>query len=342
VAKIDSVFDFSDKALVELKSWLEPWFKSKDSNCECVPAPPTGDTIDAIILGLGPDAWWKLDETTGVIAHDSSGNSHDLTASAGYSSPAWAQAAGPPGTTTAGWTTTSNTGFTGALTAFTDNFTAGIWVYVTAVPVFTGEILGQGTAQHSGTGWALTMLANSGTTVDETFMFIVNGTPYTANNPFSLNTWYFLALVRDSGTWKLYVNGLLQAATATTSPGSAYGGNTWIGTDAFAAHSTYLRNARLSYGFIFNRVLTGSQLLEIYNSAVLPAGANLGKALITSGLGSTYWDYAASGSGTTGARPTLTANGTALFVGTGYFDTTLGKPIWWNGTVWKDATGTTV
>lgn len=25
-----------------------------------------------------------------------------------------------------------------------------------------------------------------------------------------------------------------------------------------------------------------------------------------------------------------------------YFDTTLGKPIWWNGSVWKDATGTTV
>lgn len=25
-----------------------------------------------------------------------------------------------------------------------------------------------------------------------------------------------------------------------------------------------------------------------------------------------------------------------------YYDETLGKPIWWNGTVWKDAAGTTV
>jgi hypothetical protein len=25
-----------------------------------------------------------------------------------------------------------------------------------------------------------------------------------------------------------------------------------------------------------------------------------------------------------------------------YFDTTIGKPIWWNGTNWKDATGATV
>lgn len=41
-------------------------------------------------------------------------------------------------------------------------------------------------------------------------------------------------------------------------------------------------------------------------------------------------------SGTTGARP----NG--MGTGTPYFDTTLGKPIWWNGTVWKDSAGATV
>jgi hypothetical protein len=28
--------------------------------------------------------------------------------------------------------------------------------------------------------------------------------------------------------------------------------------------------------------------------------------------------------------------------GTMFYDTSLGKPIWWNGTVWKDAAGTTV
>ena len=42
-------------------------------------------------------------------------------------------------------------------------------------------------------------------------------------------------------------------------------------------------------------------------------------------------------SGTTAKRPTTT-----LQVGQFYFDTTLGIPIWWNGTVWKNASGTTV
>ena len=42
-------------------------------------------------------------------------------------------------------------------------------------------------------------------------------------------------------------------------------------------------------------------------------------------------------SGTTALRPT--AN---LAVGKFYFDTTLGYPVWWNGTHWVNASGTVV
>ena len=42
--------------------------------------------------------------------------------------------------------------------------------------------------------------------------------------------------------------------------------------------------------------------------------------------------------GTTTDRPTLTSSD----VGYTFFDTTVGKPIWWDGTNWVDATGTTV
>ena len=41
--------------------------------------------------------------------------------------------------------------------------------------------------------------------------------------------------------------------------------------------------------------------------------------------------------GTTDERPT----GADLRIGRMYFDTTLGTPIWWAGTEWVDATGTT-
>jgi hypothetical protein len=41
--------------------------------------------------------------------------------------------------------------------------------------------------------------------------------------------------------------------------------------------------------------------------------------------------------GATANRPTQN-----LQIGQFYFDTTLGIPIWYNGTVWKNASGTTV
>ena len=42
-------------------------------------------------------------------------------------------------------------------------------------------------------------------------------------------------------------------------------------------------------------------------------------------------------SGTTANRPTL-----QLQIGQMYYDTTLQIPIWYNGTVWKNASGTAV
>jgi hypothetical protein len=42
-------------------------------------------------------------------------------------------------------------------------------------------------------------------------------------------------------------------------------------------------------------------------------------------------------SGTTAERPAI-----QLHVGQTFYDTTLDRPIWWNGTVWKKADGTTV
>ena len=46
-------------------------------------------------------------------------------------------------------------------------------------------------------------------------------------------------------------------------------------------------------------------------------------------------------SGTTAQRP-LQSVQAPLPVGQFYYDTTLDRPIWWNGTVWKKADGTTV
>lgn len=47
-------------------------------------------------------------------------------------------------------------------------------------------------------------------------------------------------------------------------------------------------------------------------------------------------------SGTSTNRPTSRLTNDFQTIGFQYFDTTLNKPIWWNGTAWVDATGTNV
>lgn len=66
---------------------------------------------------------------------------------------------------------------------------------------------------------------------------------------------------------------------------------------------------------------------------VLPKVVNAG----TSPLSDSNYVPLYSKSGTTANRPS-----TFRFTGMSYLDTTLNKPIWWNGSAWIDATGTTV
>lgn len=54
------------------------------------------------------------------------------------------------------------------------------------------------------------------------------------------------------------------------------------------------------------------------------------------GSGNTGWIPITASAGSSSGRPTTT------FAGMSFFDTTLGKPIWWSGAAWVDANGTTV
>ena len=65
---------------------------------------------------------------------------------------------------------------------------------------------------------------------------------------------------------------------------------------------------------------------------------NAGQAGFLRGIhDNAYWKLNLIPQGTTANRPTV-----GISVGLMYFDTTLQKPVWWSGSVWKDATGTTV
>jgi hypothetical protein len=102
------------------------------------------------------------------------------------------------------------------------------------------------------------------------------------------------------------------------------------------------------FGQVPNSNITGGGVLALIESAPTVSGAFAASGLFTKTVDTAQVPYAMRSdkrqapiqttfADVTGNRPI-----SGRFPGMMYFDTTLGKPIWWNGSVWKDSTGATV
>lgn len=93
----------------------------------------------------------------------------------------------------------------------------------------------------------------------------------------------------------------------------------------------------------FNRFEFNTNNITIFSGVqrtMVLANNFVGGTYIDNGTGTVLIDRntgaVAAGRYATGSRPSAPITGAQIY------DTTLGRPIWWNGSVWKDAAGTTV
>jgi hypothetical protein len=175
------------------------------------------------------------------------------------------------------------------------DFTVGIWVNRNTTA--STNVMGQGNpSRGTGTGWIINIQSPT-TGAGNRVGFSMMGTPtggVNSTNPLLAGVWAFITGVYDhtAATCKLYMDGLLQGTSSTfaVSPATA---PLWIGQDGpTGGISVDVPQFVGSYAFVIPSVLSGAQILEIYNSALLPAGADTGKALLATGLGGTEWDFA--------------------------------------------------
>lgn len=101
-------------------------------------------------------------------------------------------------------------------------------------------------------------------------------------------------------------------------------------TSSFVATSNIIIDSMTSTNSALDIGFTTSTNIRLSNVNASMVGWNDGSSRNAT-LFSQYYRV-----GLTGARNGVPTQGEM------YYDTTLGKPIWWNGTVWKDAVGTTV
>ena len=146
-------------------------------------------------------AWWKLDNTEGSIATDSSGNNNDGTL---IGDPAWRPSAGK---------------FNGALLFdgdgdcvkienesnfdITKQITVSVWVNVSSVPVDWTAIITKGD-----TSWRLSTDAG-----DRRFHFGIRETTWiNGRDTFSANEWHHLVGVYDGVKMSTYIDGMLDVS----------------------------------------------------------------------------------------------------------------------------------
>jgi hypothetical protein len=245
--------------------------------------------LDDTILGLGVDAFWKLDESTGTIAHDSSGNAHHLDS--GTDTPVWGAAAGPPGTLTPQFSSGDKFGASGVLAHYSPNlsgdFTAAGWI-LTDGPVSTGQdaLISQG---GSSAGWSLSIegsLLGAGSRAllavgDAGGVHDIEG-----DNPLLNSVWYHIAVTRVGSLWTMYVNGVAQTATFS-------GAYTPIALEIILG--TFGNGGRLSYLTLFGRGLSGAEVFDLYNLAITQGIVTDGFVFTADGVGHTKWRQVVGG-----------------------------------------------
>jgi hypothetical protein len=223
------------------------------------------------VMGDNPVAFLQMTETNGPTAYDSSGNGNngayylDTTVDSG----ALTNMAGPN-------LASNNTAvvFSGAVATGTDsagpatsilevtpptlgnNYSMECWIYPTlpfSSRIIDGYFLSRGTLSTGTTnyecvGLSGSLLGDYGLPAQEGVLFFVaDGNVYDGVTQLSLNTWYYVALVRSNTTVNLYLNGQLEASATVA---------------AVFAGNEIVAGVRSDYAFPFQG---GMDSLAVYN-----------------------------------------------------------------------------
>jgi type II secretory pathway pseudopilin PulG len=200
-----------------------------------------GSSCDSGLVG-----WWKLDETSGTTAADSSGNNNDGTLVRMDPATDWISGQVGGALDFDGSNDYVNCG-NGQSLDIIDDITIAFWLYLDN---FSNEpdVITKGNYTQSYSVW----ITSSGQV-----RFALNNDRLTSNSTLSTGTWYHIAVTREDSNRKIYIDGQEDAS-------DTYG--TAIGTTAGAltmSSSSYPLNGRLDDVRIYNRALDTNEIDQL-------------------------------------------------------------------------------
>ena len=211
---------------------------------------------------------WKLDESSGTNASDSSGNGHDGTVTNGSGTPAWQAAQVDGGLQLDGVReyirVEDHNDFD-----LSDEGTLAMWAYMRAFTRFGGLIHKGDAKNFSDEVYSLQLWS------DPKLYFGLCGSPrdrtLRAVTPLQVNKWYHIAASWDTGGMYIYLDGVLDSTTSNTVSVDDSVGGLNIGAQLPVDYSGSLKNLPFNGVLddvrIYKRALTGAEI------AALAAGA---------------------------------------------------------------------
>lgn len=242
------------------------------------PAPPR-DLIspalpdyNAIVLSDAPLAYWKLNETTGTTAADSSGNALSGTYAGSYT-----LASAPPSNAPGAVLLDGIIGYVNCGTPAALNITAAwtleAWIYLTAKPNGAGIIC----EAYPGSGNVLYALAFSNATgvgASTLMCGFYTGTAWRAivgPSP-SINAWHHVAATWDGTTLRLYLDGT-QVASGTPAATPVAGNNGIYLGRRWDTYSSPYFPGRLAAAAIYGTALSAARIATHYSAGVSAGSA---------------------------------------------------------------------
>ena len=229
--------------------------------------PPT-DTYAAAVAASGPDSYWRLDETNGTTAADSSssGQPGSYTGVSAYN-----VAGGVPGGTGRAVTLNGTSGFVVGQESATSptEYSAEVWFRTNTTK--GGRLIGFGSAQSglspaSGADRQVCMLSNGrlqfGTGVTTPTRALAETT-----TSYNDNTWHQVVATQGSAGMTLYVDGLPVATNPATGAG-AYVGWWRVGGDrCYGGQQSNYPAATFDEAAVYARALTALEVKTHYRAS---------------------------------------------------------------------------